>query len=198
MQRFALALILAFFPLFAAGTASACGMYRPVTEADLMFAEDHMKKGDSALAQKELRSAVRHYNRAMSAPGKHTVRAKAALKAGQVYARLGRSKVAVRRFQRAIRISPLFAEGHLTLGFALLESDAKKAIVHLEGALAASAQGTADAHAGLAIAYARAGEAKKAKTHLQNARLNGASVERIIAAEKVIEQGVLTAIADHS
>ena len=198
MNRLALALAFAFATVFAASAASACGMYRPITEADLMMAQEHMEKGDNALALEELRTALRHYNRAMSAPGDRKVRATAAIKAGQVYARLGKSKQSVRRFERAIRVAPLFADGHLALGFATLNTDPKKAIIHLEGALAMSAQDTADAHAGLAVAYARSGNAAKAKDHLQKARLEGASVERVLAAEKVVNQGALAAVASRS
>ncbi len=198
MNRLALALIIALAPLVAATSAGACGMYRPVEEAELLMAKSVIEKGDAALARKELRTALRQYNRAMSATGSRSLRATAAIKAGQVYEQLGRTKQAVRRFERAVRIAPLFADAHMALGFALIDTKPKKAIVHLEGALAASTQGTVDAHAGLAIAYARAGDAAKAKSHLQNARLNGASVERIIAAEKVVEQGALAAVATRS
>jgi tetratricopeptide (TPR) repeat protein len=195
MNRLALALLVALAPLVAATSASACGMYRPTQEAELLMAKSLIERGDAALARKELRSAVRQYNRAMSATGPRNIRATAAIKAGEVYAQLGRAKHAVRRFKRAVRIAPFFSDGHQALGFALIDAEPQKAIVHLEGALAASDQGTADTHAGLAIAYARTGDAAKAKSHLQNARLKGASAERIIAAEKVMEQGAIAAVA---
>jgi tetratricopeptide (TPR) repeat protein len=197
MNRLALALVVALAPLVAASSASACAMYRPVKE-ELLLAKSVIEQGDRALQRNELRKALRHYNRAMSAKGDRETRARAAIKAGQVFARLGNEPQAVRRFERAIKIAPLFADGHQALAFAVLDTDPAKAIVHFEGALAASATGAADIHASLAIAYARRGDRAKAKSHLQQARLTGASVERIIAAEMVIEKVAVAAIAARS
>lgn len=197
MNRLALALVVALAPLVAASSASACAMYRPVKE-ELLLATSGIEKGDQALKRNQLRRAVRHYNKAIGALGDRETRARAAIKAGQVYARLGKEKQAVRRYQRAVKIAPLFADGHQALAFAVLDTDPAKAIVHFEGALAASAKDTADAHAGLAIAHVRRGDLAKAKFHLQRARLTGASVERIVAAEKLVEQGAVAAIAARS
>ncbi len=198
MNRLALALVFALTTLFAASSASACGMYQPIDPDELLMASVMIEEGDAALKRDELRTAVRKYNRAMNATGPSKTRASAAIKAGQVYTRLGKTKQAIRRFERAIRVAPFYGAGHIALGFALMDDDPKKAIVHLEAGLATSGQAVPDAYAGLAIAYARTGDAAKAKLHLQNARLNGASAERIIAAEKLLEQGALAAIAASS
>lgn len=178
---FSLALSGLGFAAASSGTAEACAMYRPhvVESTERLVAE--AKRAES---KGELRTAIRLYERAMNDDSaRKAVRVEAAVKAGELQAKVGKGRESLRRFQKAVAMDAQSFPAQLGLGRAQAASgDLGAASVTLATAArlsTASFRERGDAQAALAAVLARLGRGAEAAAALQAARLLGASPESV-------------------
>ncbi len=183
MNKLNLTLALA---LFFGGTtaAQACAMYRRPVKLKPRAVAEVLQQGKRAEARNQLRTAVRHYERAMNAPGAAKQKAQAAFLAARIHLKEGRTARAVVRLRRAVALDAGHVEAHVALG---LHAEAK-GIPHLETALTLGVDGprAAELHAVLALKLAKDGRVDDARRHLALAQENGAPIQQVIAAERAI------------
>lgn len=195
MKRTALVALVAATALVATtSVASACAMRkRPVVA---LVAQSQLQQGHAAEARGELRTAIRHYERAMNAKGPAAARAQAALRAGLLHAKAGKATRAQARFARAAELAP---DGATLRAVAVAQRDAgdvEGARGALTRALSMDGVKAADVHAELALLEIAAGDRAAAERHLTRARIGGASAEAVVAVERALSGEVNVANAD--
>lgn len=191
MKFAALALLVALPALAVPATADACAMRKMPVK--LMVADTEMQKGENAEEAGRLRAAIRHYERAMNAPGDASTQADAALASARLNEKLGNADRALARLHRAVAIDGSHAGARKTLGAKLLDTNPIEALRHLQAAQNAD-RFDADLYTDLAVAHARMGQKAAAERNLLTAKGLGADPQKVVAAEKVIAGMAVAAV----
>ncbi len=143
MKKLLLALTLVFG---AHSAAHACAMFkRPKVKQ--MAVASVMKEAEAAEKRGNVRTAIRHYERAMNAKGKVALRAEAAFRAGKLHLAEGHSQKGIDRLKTAVRLNPEHLEAHLAIG----GTDDPEKVAHLKRALAIAREGGAPAAQVIAV-----------------------------------------------
>ncbi len=190
MRHFALRLVLGLgvatgLNVIHSTEAQACGMWRPAMEDS---AERLVASADRAAAKGDVRQAVRLYERAMNDDESEAgIRVRAAIRAGDLNAQIGKARESLRRYQHAVELDGRSFAARMALGQALTERG------DLPGAqtqFAAAGENPrnakinrANAQAALAIVFSKQGQGDAAALAMAKARVMGAADSALAAAE---------------